>query len=84
MFRKITHVVYKCPNTFSPQLQSLISGLLEKHVSRRLGSGVTGALEVGLREDLPGPALSQGGHLHAPHRRSRDCRLSACGQGRPG
>jgi len=46
MFRKITNVQYSCPAAFSPALVNLIEGLLQKRVARRLGSGVTGSLEV--------------------------------------
>mmetsp|Transcript_607 Transcript_607/g.1608 ORF Transcript_607/g.1608 Transcript_607/m.1608 type:complete len:107 (-) Transcript_607:20-340(-) len=46
MFRKIVAGAYTCPSTFSPELVNLLSGLLERKVARRLGSGVTGSLEV--------------------------------------
>jgi len=46
MFRRIIKVDYQCPPHFSPILQDLLKRLLEKKVTRRLGCGRTGALEV--------------------------------------
>eukprot|EP00873_Tetraselmis_striata_P010721 jgi/Tetstr1/430985/TSEL_020739.t2 len=46
MFRRIIKVDYQAPPHFSPILQDLLKRLLEKKVTRRLGCGRTGALEV--------------------------------------
>merc|ERR1712137_728393 len=46
MFRRIIKVDFTCPSHFSPILQDLFKRLLEKKVTRRLGCGRNGAMEV--------------------------------------